>query len=74
MMRKGSKYEADPLRQNAGSIYLLAVSEPNVASIAQNRTGLAMIKPTNAIRRKRLDGLSAPIGGQRRGLGCGVGT
>ena len=74
MMRKGSKYEADPLRQNAGSIYLSAVSEPNVATIAQKRAGLVLIRPTNAIRRKRLDGLSAPIGGQRRGLGCGVGT
>ena len=63
MMRKGSRFEADPLRQNAGFIYLSAVSEPNVTAIAQNRTGLAMIKPTNAIRRKRVVAVLPPIGG-----------
>lgn len=74
MMRKGSKYEADPLRQNAGSIYLSAVSEPNVATIAQKRAGLVLIRPTNAIRRERFVAISAPIGGQRRELVCDVPT
>lgn len=31
-MRKSSIFEADPLRQNASSIYLSAIFGPNVAS------------------------------------------
>lgn len=62
-MRKGSIFEADPLRRNAGSIFLSALYEPNVAPRTQNRTGLVMLRPTNAIRRKRFVAISVPIGG-----------
>ena len=54
--------------------FLSAVSEPNVATIAQKRAGLVMFKPTNAIGRERFVGIFAPIGGRRRELVCNVPT
>ena len=74
MMRKGSKFEADPLRQNADSIYSSAFYEPNVASRTRKRAGLAMFKPSNAIRRERFVAIYEPIGSQRHGAGCGLTT
>ena len=69
-MQNDSNNEADPPRQNAGSIYLSALYEPNVASWDQKQAGLAMLRPPNDTHRKRLVAVSAPIGGQSRDLGC----
>ena len=69
-MQNDSNNEADPPRQNAGSIYLSALYEPNVASWGQKQAGLAMLRPPNDTNRKRLLAVSAPIGGQSRGRGC----
>ena len=54
--------------------YLSAGSEPIVTPIAQKRTGLVRLSISNDTNRRRLVAISAPIGGQSRGLGCDVGT
>ena len=54
--------------------YLWPSGEPIVASIAQKRAGLVTLRPTNAIRRERVNAVLPPIGRQSRGPGCGVAT
>ena len=54
--------------------FLSAVSEPIVGSIAKNRAGLVMYRPSNAVRREWFVAIFAPIGGQRRELVCDVAT
>ena len=70
-MQKDSNNEADSPRQNAGSIYLSALYEPLVFPFAQKRTGLVLLRPINAIRRKRIASVSPPIRRKWPGLGCG---
>ena len=54
--------------------YLWPPGEPIVTAIAQKRAGLAMLKPTNAIRQKRVVAIFPPISGLNRGLRCDVPT
>ncbi len=54
--------------------YILVGSEPIVASRTQKRAGLVRLSISNDTNRRRLVAISAPIGRQSRGLGCGVGT
>lgn len=53
-----------PMPTMQSHYYSSAVSKAIVASRAQKRAGLVMLRPTNAIRRKRLVGISTPIGGR----------
>ena len=54
--------------------YVSVVSEPIGATRDRNSMGLVPLRPPNDTNRKRLVAISAPIGGQSRGLGCANAT
>ena len=74
MMGRAPNMRQRPMAPMQDRQYLWPSGEPIVASIAQKQAGLVLIRPTNAIGRKRVVAISPPISGLSRGLRCCVGT